>query len=585
MARVASLIASLGGGLGAAVGSVGAQQPEVATSRREVACAGQPVRDVVAVPQPPYTSALLRRYAFVADLVERLHATTRAEVVRRFMVLHPGMPCEELRRAESERILRVQPFIVDARVRVYATADSGVLLEVETRDEFSLIANVAVRTAAPPLTVLRLGEQNLLGTGVYASGEWRDGGLGYRDGGGFRLVDYQFLGRPYQLTLVANRRYVGSNWQVQTSHPFFTDLQRVAWRVNFGGEDDFQSLWRGPDEDPTALFFRRRWAEVGGVLRIGVPGRLSLFGAGVSREYARTSDRVAVLSDTGAVPDLGPPLGFAPAERYPGQDVTRVNLIWGVRNVRFLPVVGFETLTGTQDVRRGFQFGTVFGRGASFLGSEDDDYYLSSDLYAGAGSRRAFAGFEVQAEGRRESRREQWNGVVASGRAASFFVPNDRWRVVADLEYAGIWHSQTPAQLEIGAFEGGVRGFDRADVGGGRRAVARLEGRAVIGQLFGLGDVGVAAFTDAGRVWAGEAPYGVTTPVQSSVGLGLLGAFPARSRRLWRVDVAYPVTKLPGSRWQVRFSNRDLTRLFFREPRDVQRVRERAVPASIFAWP
>ena len=51
------------------------------------------------------------------------------------------------------------------------------------------------------------------------------------------------------------------------------------------------------------------------------------------------------------------------------------------------------------------------------------------------------------------------------------------------------------------------------------------------------------------------------------------------------MDVAYPVTKLPGSQLQVLVSNRDLTRLFFREPRDIQRVRERAVPASIFAWP
>jgi hypothetical protein len=88
-----------------------------------------------------------------------------------------------------------------------------------------------------------------------------------------------------------------------------------------------------------------------------------------------------------------------------------------------------------------------------------------------------------------------------------------------------------------------------------------------------------------GRVWSGDAPYGLTTPVQGSVGIGLLGAFPARSRRLWRVDVAYPITKLPGAGLQVLLSNRDLTRVFFREPRDVQRVRERAVPASIFAWP
>lgn len=553
--------------------------------RRVALCAGQPIRDVVIVPQPPYTTGLLRRVEFVADAVRKLHATTRTSVVSRYLLLHPGEACDELRRSESERILRVQPFLVDARIRVYDAGDGGVLLEVETRDEFSLVADLAVRTAAPPITTVRLGEQNFMGAGIHASGEWRDGGRGYRDGGGGRITHYQFLGRPYQLTASGLRRWVGSEWRFELAHPFFTDLQRIAWRVNVGGEDTFQELLRGPRVDPNALFYRRRWADVGGVLRVGVPGRLSVFGAGVSREYARTQDRVAVLSDSGIAADGGPALGFSPAGRYPGEDAIRVNLIWGVRNVRFLPVTGFESLTGVQDVRRGFQFGTVFGRGASFLGSEDDDYFVSTDAYAGAGSPRLFVAAEAHGEGRRESRREQWNGVIAAGRVAGYWVPDERWRVVADAEYGGVWRAQVPTQLELGAFEGGVRGFGRADVGGGQRLVTRTELRWVAGRPYALGDVGVAAFADAGRVWAGDAPYGVTTPVRASIGIGLLGAFPARSRRTWRVDVAYPITPQPGARLQVIFSSRDRTREFFREARDVLRGRDRSVPASIFAWP
>jgi hypothetical protein len=52
------------------------------------------------------------------------------------------------------------------------------------------------------------------------------------------------------------------------------------------------------------------------------------------------------------------------------------------------------------------------------------------------------------------------------------------------------------------------------------------------------------------------------------------------------VDVARPVTRVPGApAVQLIFENRDLTRLFWREPRDLQLGRERALPESVFSWP
>jgi hypothetical protein len=107
----------------------------------------------------------------------------------------------------------------------------------------------------------------------------------------------------------------------------------------------------------------------------------------------------------------------------------------------------------------------------------------------------------------------------------------------------------------------------------------------VFGRPFNLADIGMATFSDVARIWAGDAPYGVTTPVRASLGVGLLAAVPPRSRRLWRVDLAYPLTKDAGSGLQLSFSNRDMTREFWREPRDVQLSRTRTVPSSVFTWP
>jgi cysteine synthase len=54
------------------------------------------------------------------------YGTTNPAIVRGLLQRRVGEPCTELRRAESERVLRAQPFRAAARVRAVADAD-GVL--------------------------------------------------------------------------------------------------------------------------------------------------------------------------------------------------------------------------------------------------------------------------------------------------------------------------------------------------------------------------------------------------------------------------------------------------------------------------
>jgi hypothetical protein len=121
---------------------------------------------------------------------------------------------------------------------------------------------------------------------------------------------------------------------------------------------------------------------------------------------------------------------------------------------------------------------------------------------------------------------------------------------------------------------------------GGSRLIVRAEQRLVIPSRFNVADIGMAGFAEAGKLWSERSvPYAVTTPVRGAVGLSLLGAVPPRSRRLWRVDLAMPVGTDPNKRFEVRVSNEDRTRVFWREPRDIVAARERTVPSSLFTWP
>jgi hypothetical protein len=62
-------------------------------------------------------------------------------------------------------------------------------------------------------------------------------------------INYQLFGRPFQLGLDAERRPLGGDWSGELRHPFFTDVQRVAWRAAFGSSVDYFPFTRPDAED------------------------------------------------------------------------------------------------------------------------------------------------------------------------------------------------------------------------------------------------------------------------------------------------------------------------------------------------
>jgi len=96
----------------------------------------------------------------------------------------------------------------------------------------------------------------------------------------------------------------------------------------------------------------------------------------------------------------------------------------------------------------------------------------------------------------------------------------------------------------------------------------------------------LAGFAEAGRLWSDRSvPYSKDTPWRGAVGVSVLAATPPRSRRLWRVDFAYPVGSDPRRVFEVRVTNLDRSRVFWTDPRDVEAARERTAPTSLFTWP
>jgi hypothetical protein len=545
-----------------------------------VACKGQTISRIEVHTRPPFEIVGSKVQQRLARQVTSLHATTAPGIIESFLALEPGEPCTELRRTESQRILRAQPYLADASVLAFPDEHGTVSISVVTVDEVSLLLGGGGSSQPPYARGFRIGEANLMGQAISLSADWRYN-ADFPDAFVVRLADYQVLGKPYQLHADFGRRERGEDWGAELSHPFLTDLQRVSWRTTAGSRDGY-ARFRRTDEPSLFLPFARAYGDLGGVVRIGPPGRLALVGASGSWEREMPGGMPFVLLPTRVFERIeGTPL----SGRYTSHRTTRINALFGLRNIRFMQVSGFESLDGFQDVRNGFEIGTLVGRGIEAFGGGGHDMFVSSDLYAGYGTPSAFGGFEVLAEGKMPEDQDEWDGILASSRAVVYLKPKPRHTVVADAEWSAGWRQRIPFQLSLADKNGGPLGYGRSTLAGGRRLVTRVEDRIFLGRLKQFASVGVAPFVNTGQLWEGDAPFGTSTGVKYSAGLAVLASVPPKSQSMWRLDIVFPINPSHGAKWSARISTRDFTRMFWKEPADIARNRERAIPTSIFNWP
>jgi len=100
---------------------------------------------------------------FIARLANRLHARTRAGVIRSTLLINPGDRYDSARVAESERALR--NLYVFSRVRIDTTRlDGRLALRVATTDGWSTKPQLGYSSAGGDVTwMVGLVEDNLLG--------------------------------------------------------------------------------------------------------------------------------------------------------------------------------------------------------------------------------------------------------------------------------------------------------------------------------------------------------------------------------------------------------------------------------------
>jgi hypothetical protein len=539
-----------------------------------VGCRGERVAIITILTVRPSELALLGDEGLGAALVRRVWTPTQPEVVRDFLRVHEGEPCVELARRESERILRAQPFIADARIRVIPLGGDSIGLAVETEDEVPLDAGLRFQRGS--VGRMRLGTQNMDGTGIAVAVEWRNG-FAYRDGVAVQVRNPQLAGRPWVSELSGRRDPLGGGWAASLRAPFLTDLQRGTWYVGAEQRNAFVPFRVGGPVPVMVDTDRLQWLAAAG-RRFGTPQRSVLGGLLLEGEDVRNATTPIVAADSGPVPFRGTTLDGA----FPNFTAVRGGWALGLRYLDFVQARGFDAIAGRQDLPRGVQASLRLTRSLWAEGGVERDLLLGSSLYAGTSGARHYVALQMDAEGRRP-RGAPWDGIIGSGRAAWYFQPSPGRLRTVSTELSGGWRARAPYQISAGDRTGGLRGYEDIRTGGGQRVVLRLEERWRVPVPGRRADAAVALFSDAGRVWEGDSPFGRTTPVLASAGVSLLLATPVGSTRTLRLDIGVPLVAQPGVRGpDLRLTYRDVTRAFWVEPFELARGRQGALRGAVF---
>lgn len=499
------------------------------------------------------------------------------DVIRAYLRLRENAPCIEQYRADSERLIRRLPFVASAAITPVADGDGRVRIRIDVVNEFPLVVGGGLRGVK--LDEVRLGTLDFQEGGTTLIGVLERGGA-YRDGIGAHYSQPGFFGGPRVMTVSGGSSPLGGQARITLVQPLLAEAQANAFLLQLSTAERYDNVYRNTLETSTARVQRSAY-QFGVLQRIGRPGRglIGIGGLAVLGAYTETDRDMVFVTDSGLQPVTDTTLDA----RYGIFQSHHIAALVGVRALRFRRAGRLDALRAEQDIAQGAELTVAFGPG---IGADRDDL-VASQLYVGAGTPWSFVSLQANVEGRIRQAfgHGAWRYGVGHVHLTWFRIRSDRRTSTLTLQGSVLDGHPLPAQLTMRDVEGGLLGYGESQQAGGQRVVARLEDRWLVTGSRARYDLALGTFADAGQLWARDVPYGVDSPLLSSVGVSLYGAFPSGGKRVYRVDVGVPLVRGPGDRSVVfRFSTFDRSSGRGREPRDVRTARFETGPATAIRW-
>ncbi len=455
----------------------------------------------------------------------KLHINTRKPIIEHQLLFETGEPYVQRKIDETERILRGNDYLYDAWIRPVAYDGNKVVLQVRTRDTWTLNPGINFsRQGGANTTSIELEEKNLLGNGQQLSFGWANDVD--RESLTFGYFDPHFHSTWTRLGVVYSDADDGSTQALRLDLPFYAlDTRRAR------GTYLFDSIRNDPryayGEEVGKFEHDEQFVEVYGGWSAGLQqGWVRRWTAGVT--YQR--NQFAALVDE----DLGGPL---PEDRelvYPwvGFDLLQD---------KYQERTNQDQIERTEDVLLGLRAGARIGYASGTLGSDRDALLFSA--YAQNGwdfDARSSLFLTGTASGRVEN--EGLRNAVLSAEARYYRTTSERTKFFATLNGTTSEDLDAERQILLGGEEG-LRGYPLRYQAGTSRALLTLEERYYTGWYpFRLFHVAGAAFFDMGRTWGTDVTGATSDGLLKNFGVGVrLGSSRSAFGNVIHVDLAFPL--------------------------------------------
>ena len=522
-----------------------------------------------------------------------LHFNTAETFIRRELLFQPGDCYDPFLVSESGRLLDGYGFMFVEEITDEVDASGGRAVQVATRDEWSTKVDVGVTYEnGLNLERLQVTEENLFGQGVfgeytfYKRRETRTESFGARTP--------RFFGRS-DAGISGGSSRAGHFFDQYWRYPFVGEAGRIGVRQGFQRATDYfaystdgADLFTSGVTDPYTQVLvpvRREQIEFSGAYRFGEAGESIILGAGLTWDQVTFPRGPEIIFDDF---DRRAPLpGANPAaldRQLNPSGATRLSLHLGTRRFRYVEYVGLDDLRHTDLVGLGFFAGATVGKSVGFLehngAPRPQDVYTRGHLSFTVPFGLSLLTFATMAEARHIE--QGWRDILVDADVAAYgrvsALPSHT--LFFRLQSAGGWETTIPYQVSLGGREG-VRSLAEDRFPGGRMLRFVLEDRIAFPWPSDTADLGFTLFSDVGRVWPGDAPYGIDSGWQTAVGFGLRIGLPRGTRHIYRTDIAFPVGGAGGSPvFRVTFEFNQLRSGFF--TKDVRRSRRFTVGPDTF---
>ena len=499
-------------------------------SAAELEAAGATIGRVIIDKQNVFDTSKPGENKSIFRLANRWHIVTRDSVIEQQLLFRSGDPFSQRILEESERLLRVNNYLYDAKITPIRYEEGVVDIRVWTRDLWTLMPGLSVsRSGGENRTRVELSEQNLLGLGVKVRVSHTENVD--RDSTSFEYFDKN-LGNSWTSAFFKySDSSDGGTTQFNLKRPFYALDTRWSAGARYFDDEREQSFYDLGNE----VAEYKSESEIHSAFWGWSTGLID----GWARRW--TTGIVYDDRDFSAVPDGELP-SLVPEDR---------KLIY--------PFLGFELLQDnfqtasnrdqferTEDFFLGTRLVARLGFATESFGSDRDAIIYSLSASNGYGSIQRKALFlSAWASGRVEHGESTNTQVGVNTRYYNQITEKRLFFMTLE----GSWGNNLDLDnlVDLGG-DTGLRGYPLRYQTGDSKFLATAEQRYFTDWYpFRLFRVGGAIFADIGRTWGDNPVGGPSLGWLKNVGIGLrLGPTRSSGRDVVHIDIAFPLDGDPS---------------------------------------